>query len=384
MKNEYKFIDHSSLGLDYIEVYGERFHYIDLYEIVGKSQFMTTFRIRNNSDSFSKFGDSVLGVIFYDRKSLNDLETYHISGNDISLDKIRIDSVRPDVATDKKGDLRYEGLNIDDIESISYLPYKREPETHETGEKKIPVIEIEFDGTECDIDILTQNYLLSKHNSGTELIQYEKEQLIGITLAFNNGKIDSRILNTFGFSKDDLESNLNIWVSLYEVKKRRNQLTDIDKKNYDEINSIFLLKKYTKILEELGNANTEKTWDKPLKIIIERIIKSVEEFAPSILLHGKRQIYWDLESYIHITLRHLKDYQLGDFTKKTPLPYRSDELKLLISTVIGRVKDEIEQYLASNPTSDFRRNGKMAIFYNGDHYHIRINPQGRLTQFHTV
>ena len=69
--------------------------------------------------------------------------------------------------------------------------------------------------------MLHQNYLISKVNSGINLVQYEKEQLIGITLAFNNGRIDSRILKHLGFNENDLKENLNIWRQIYEVKERR-------------------------------------------------------------------------------------------------------------------------------------------------------------------
>ncbi len=385
MKNEYKVIDYTDLGLPSIEVFGDRFHYQDLYELIGKNQFMTTFNLRRGSESFNEFGDSVLGVIYYDRKSLDELAESNISGREITISKIRVDSPHIELTKEKKGDLKYSGINVGDIESMSFLPYKREPETYETGVKKVPdVIEIEVDSDGVDVDVLNQNYLVSKHNSGTALIQYEREQLIGITLAFNNGRIDSRILNEFGFSEDDLSTNLNIWMSLYKVKERRNQLTDVDEKNYDEIRSILSLEKFTKVLKELGSAKMPRSWGDSETLILKNIFKSVEDFTPSILMHGKKQIYWDLDSYIHIALRHLKDQQLGSFVLKTPFPYKSNDLKILIEKVLGRIEEEIKQYLISSPESDFTRHGKMAVFYNGDHYNLRINPEGRLTQFHMV
>lgn len=260
MKNDYRLIDYTNLGLPSIEVYGDSFHYQDLYELVGKNEFMTTFNLRKGSLSFNEFGSSVLGVIYYDRRSLDELEEANISGREVNVDKIRVDSPNIKITEQLKGDLKYSGINVDDIESISFLLYKRDTETYETGEKKVPdVIEIEFDSRGVDVDVLNQNYLVSKHNSGTALIQYEKEELIGITLAFNKGRIDSRILKEFCFTEDDLNTNLNIWMSLYKVKERRNQLTDIDKENYDEIRNIFTLKKFTKVLKELGNAEMPKS-----------------------------------------------------------------------------------------------------------------------------
>jgi hypothetical protein len=55
--------------------------------LVGKNQFMTTFNLRVGSESFNEFGDSVLGVINYDRKSLDELEESDISGREITINK---------------------------------------------------------------------------------------------------------------------------------------------------------------------------------------------------------------------------------------------------------------------------------------------------------
>jgi len=385
MINTYHIIDYQEIGLPSIEVKGDQFHYKDLYELVGKNQNMTTFQLRENSESYVEYGNSVLGVIYYDNKNLNALENSLSTSNEISKNKIRIDCPNREITTEKKGDLKYRGVNVADIERISFLPYKRETEKHDTGEKKVPdIIEIEVDCDGVDADVLNQNYLISKNNSGTHLIQYEKEQLVGITLAFNNGRIDSRILEHFGFNENDLKTNLNIWMSLYKVKERRNQLTEIDKKNYTEVKNTLLLERMVKVVEELTSASLSKSKTETDGEILKRIFKSVDEFSPSILMHGKNQIYWDLDSYIHIALRHLKDYQLGNYQNKTPFPYKADDLKALIEKVLYRVEEEIKQYLLEKPNYDFTRHGKMAIFYNGDHYHLRVNREGKLIQFHAI
>ncbi|WP_111640939.1 hypothetical protein [Marinimicrobium alkaliphilum] len=385
MRNDYKIIDYRDLGLPSVEVSGTKFHYQDLYEMVGKRQFMTTFELREGSQSYHEFGGSVLGVIFYDRKALNSLEESFHTKQEILRKKIRIDSPEGELSEAKKGDLKYQGINIEDIESISFLPYRKDSETYETGEKKVPdIIEIEVDCGGIDVDVLNQNHLVSKHNSGVELAHYEKEQLIGITLAFNNGSIDSRVLEEFGFTEEDLITNLNIWLSLYKVKERRNSISEVDKKSYSEVKSILSMERLNKVLKELSRAGISEHLGDKDKSVLEGIFEASEAFSPSILLHGKNQVYWDIDSYIHIALRHLKDYQIGDFKQKTPFSYKANDLKNLIEKVLHQVESEIGIYLASSPTSDFTRHGKMAVPYNGDHYHLRINLDGRLVQFHTV
>ncbi len=384
MRNNYQVIDYSKFGLPTMEVVGN-FYYQDLYELVGKNQFMTTFELTHDSDSSLEYGSSVLGVIFYDRKTLDSLETSFQTVNEINKHRIRIDSPSRELSDEKKGDLKYRGICVEDIASISFLTYKREAEIYETGEKKVPdITEIGVDCSGLDADVLNQNYLVSKHNSGTKLIQYEKEQLVGITLAFNNGRIDSRVLKEFGFSEENLKINLNIWISFYKVRERRHQLTEIDKNSYAETKGILSLEKFNKIVKELADAGIDASLKDSCSENLKVIFEAVEGFSPSILMHGKRQIYWDIDSYIHIALRHLKEYQIGNFELKTAFSYKAEDLKLLIEKVLQRIEYEIEDYLLSESIGDFVRHGKMAIYYNGDHYHLRINKEGRIIQFHAV
>ena len=385
MRNHYRIVDYSELGLPCIEVYGDQFHYQDLYEIVGCNHYMTTFTLKVDSESYREFGSTVLGVVYYDSKGLKALETSLLNGTEIAKTRLRIDSADRDRLLKQKGDLKYRGLKVGDIECISFLPYKKKTDKYETGEKKVPdIIEIEVNCNGMDVDMLNQNYLASKINSGTKLIQYEKEQFIGITLAFNDGRIDSRILKYLGFAERELEAKLHIWNQLYQTKERRGQLSELDEKNYQEVKSILLLKKTAALLKELALSGINGCEGGPKKSNLREIFESTKAFSPGILLHGKNQVYWDVDSYVHIALRHVKDYQVGNYKDKTPFPYRAGDLKSLIEKVLQRVEDEVKEHLAKEPSRDFTRHGKMAVFYNGDHYHLRINTDGRLTQFHVA
>jgi len=139
MRNKYRIVDYSELGVSYIKVYGDPFHYQDLYEIVGCNHYMTTFQLRVNSESYVEFGPTVLGVICYDSTYLKALESSLVNGTEIAEPRVRIKAAERDRSLQQKGDLKYRGLKVSDIEQISFLPYKRETEKHETGEKKYPI-----------------------------------------------------------------------------------------------------------------------------------------------------------------------------------------------------------------------------------------------------
>ena len=61
MRNNYQIVDYSELGSPTVKVKGEFFHYQDLYELVGKNQFMTTFELtgaqRKGSETNQKLID---------------------------------------------------------------------------------------------------------------------------------------------------------------------------------------------------------------------------------------------------------------------------------------------------------------------------------------
>lgn len=383
MINQYQIINYSYVGIPSTEVVGEEFHYLDLFELIGQQQFMTTFQLREKSEAYSEYGESVLGVIYYEIQTVRLLNANKIDG--INIEQIKIESPDRSLHLEKRGNLKYGGIKVADIKSISFLPYKREMEFHSTGEKKVPnVVEIEVGADDLDLDVLRQNYLVSKYNSGVELVKYETEQLIGIMLGINDGRIDSRILNRFGFDEDDLKDDLNIWHHIYKVKERRENLSETDKKNYAEISNIRRMQTITKLFKEIQDSGLVVSDLKENGEILKKILKACESFRPNILLHGKKQVYWDINSYLHIALRHIRDYQLGNFTKKTPISYKPQDLETLIEKVVGCVKSEYQAYRLENPKRIFTRQGAMAVVFNGEHYNLRINPDGRLVQFHTL
>ncbi|WP_135622237.1 hypothetical protein [Solemya pervernicosa gill symbiont] len=113
-------------------------------------------------------------------------------------------------------------------------------------------------------------------------------------------------------------------------------------------------------MKELSKAGISNKYNSSDNCTIAAVLESSKGFYPSVLLHGKLQVYWDIDSYVHIALRHVKDYQVGGLREKTPFPYKSSDLKSLIEKVLQRVELEIKEYLESGQTTDFTRHGKMA------------------------
>lgn len=378
MVNNYEIIIYEEIP--FVEVFGEKFNYLDLYNLIGKDKYMTTFILKDNSKASRQFGESVTGCIFYSKNELINIKDNDGSISNKEPDKIKIESPFYEMGQINREELKYGGILVSDIESISFTPYKRKEEYHDSGEKIVPnVIYIPYeDNNMIDVDILYQNYIASKLNSGTELIQYEKEKLLGITLGINNGRIDSRILTHLGFDLESVKSCNNIWYFVYKTKERRKILNEEEKTKLNDLIFIRQSENIIRLFNEIKRSGINFNKLTEFIPIIKTILSSLNDFEPNILLYGKKQIYWDSNSYLHIVLRHIEQLQIGNFKNKSSFPYKFDDLKLLVEKVLGRIEDEIERHFKEHPEWDFKRVGAMSVLFNNDYYCVEIDKQGRL------
>lgn len=118
--------------------------------------------------------------------------------------------------------------------------------------------------------------------------------------------------------------------------------------------------------------------------MVETIMSSMSKFEPTILLYGKKQIFWDIDSYLHIVMRHVKQLQIGRFKNKSPFPYKFEDLQNLIEKVLGKIEDEIKRHFDEKPGKEFKRVGKMSVLFNCDYYCLQIDSEGRLVNLYVT
>lgn len=385
MINQYRIFSLLDFGLPGVEVHGDRYHALDIYELIGKQQFSTTFTFKEGSKACDKYGRQITGFASYDPKEKAILESCSEIGTTPEIETLKIDVNLPSLSANQKHQIRYVGVSISDLESFCFLQYKQPVEVHPSGEKKVPnIIEIEADLSDIDPDVLLINYLLSKLRRGVRLIDFERDQLVGLLLATNNFQIAPSILDALALTVEQVKGNHAIWRHTYLSFERKGKITPERELAFNEIKLLDTLERIAALSKEISNAKISTSLLQEHSEVIRSIWEQVTKFKPAILLHGKQQVYWNLQSYLHISLRHIKYFQLGTLRQKTPFVYRASDLSSLIEKVIRCVEDDLRIYLSSDPDRPFKRHGKMAIEFNGDYYHLFIEPSGRLAQFHMV
>lgn len=384
MIGTYEITNLQSIGIPGVEVSGKEFHLRDLYQMIGIERNMTCFIFRENSKAETNYAHMVTGVLLNKvdmNEQTDELVNSKSTYNDLAV--LRIDCPDPALTIQQRKTLKYKGVAIKDLLKISYATFKCQPLRHPTGKKVVPnIVLVEVDISKIDTQDLLVNYLIMKHNGGTALIDYEKEDLVGTMLGIRNNTIDSRILENFGFTVKSARENVNIQLASLKAKAARNTLSE---EELEAKSSYEFVKRVAAIGAVCAEFERAKLTDRSLALdsdAAKRILSNAIGFNPSVLLHGKKQVFWDLHSYLHIVMRHIDAYQVGNFKGKTVLPYELMDLKYLIEKVLDSIREELALHFATN-SGEFVRSGRMAVLFNGDYFILRIDPNGRLSQFYS-
>lgn len=97
---------------------------------------------------------------------------------------------------------------------------------------------------------------------------------------------------------------------------------------------------------------------------------------------GHHLLYLDLDGFMHIYLRHVEELSTsGLYPERTKFQLEEKEVEIAIDHVMHAMNDEYQAFREKNPDRPFRKYSDQAFYYNGDYYVLRVEPDGRLTQF---
>jgi hypothetical protein len=387
VRNTYEIVRHEIFEPSLIEVRGSAFCIEDMFELVGRDHFVCTFVFREGTNGFKEYGRSVTGTVVYSPKQSAILDGSTAAATIEDADVLRIRCLQPYLDQKALDELKYGGVSLSDVEEISYIPFLRPSKSNTDGTKEVPgIIYVELgDTSSVNVDVLFWHLATMKNSSGTELIPYEKERLIGITLGINDGRIALKTLKQLGFDVTQASGNAEIAYHTLVTLQRRGTLTDAQAESLRGISAIRQMKRLQALLSEIKRSGVNSSSLKNELSAVRAIQVSMETFESHVLINGKKQVYWDLEGYLHIAMRHVREMQLGCFRGKTPFPYRAADLETLVEQVLGQIDGEIHQHFAKPPPiTSFGRHGKVAVYFNGDYFNVKIDPDGRLVSFHVT
>ena len=340
-----------------------------LYRGIGKFDSVFSIIFHNKSELTKELGPYINAILVYSKK---DREAYEKNQdnfiNNSSKGIIKIKILNP--ALNVKQKLKYEldGIKCSEIYKILYSPFPYDNLIEERDIKEVPnVIRIPYESkNKYDYENMFLGLYSRLINQGEQLVYDEKIEYIGIDSALHNVKTSSNLLNKLNLSIEEVQNNSIFWTSYYGTKEKISFLTEFEKKDLQNHKDAIWYKKLNLFFQELlqGGKIIE---DEFLKEKIDLIFKEIEKFKTSRFDFGNPVIYWDLESYLHIILRHIKETKISEANKpKTEIPYIISDLKSLIDKILDLLEEEIERHFKVNKGKKFFRSGNRAVYFNRD------------------
>jgi len=134
-------------------------------------------------------------------------------------------------------------------------------------------------------------------------------------------------------------------------------------------------------LKEIGNKYLDD---------FENLKKVCSDFETETLIDWFIPIYWDLERFLHIYVKHVLETKFGEgqFKSRTFFQYQYEDIGVLLKQVLKQEEQSIKEHFLEIKlkihSRDYHRYGPNAIIYNHDRYKLHINNEGRLLSFHQL
>jgi hypothetical protein len=365
---------------------GMNFSYEEIYSMYGQYDTFVSLEFKYGSDAYEKFGESLMGTFKYTLEQRENLEE-KLSSKKIPRSSKRItfepSSLYDKLTEEQKIYLDKTGIKNADICCISSYNKPRQNTFAQKGEKDISnQMEIKINWNAKDTYLVALGLYKTRLHNGEILTDIEKNHYYALRLYFEQDTL-TKEENKFIFDEQTKEIKPTIREKYLDIKwEVEGKLSKEENEEIKELwhlqweNNKNILKKE---IQRSGNTLKEL----PVKLQMELIVMSCSFKGEVLLPYIKPAIWWNIERFLHIFIRHFADLQPdGNFKNKTVFQYKYKDIKRVICNVIKSIEKEIEEWFKNNPDKTFKRIGKQSVYYNGNYYRVDIEPSGKLLTFH--
>lgn len=356
-----------------------------IFERNGQFDAFVELTFAHGSEAYKKFGRVLMGTFHYTREERNEMEKLikEVPANETNgYIKFSPSDVPKELGPDLREDLDKNGILNTDVVMIRSLNIPRSNRYTTEGERKIQnQIVVEFDGNGLSVDQMHVGNLRMRIRGGYPLIKEEWEQYCGLEL-YHNPTILANVMKS-GKVPGDLDEKAMRYYFL-TTKMLHSKLNDQEKMEHELLLDARVKTGAETLIGELKRSNEKmKDLATQYRDRMPHIIKIASQFDTEVILPYKFPIWWNLERFLHIYLRHVKETNVGDrFIGKSLFKYSFEDVQRIVSNVIEREYKEIEKHFATGTKSNFKRQGKRAVYYDGVYYRFEIAPSGLLVSFH--
>lgn len=357
----------------------------DIYNLCGREDSVATITLKDQSEGYFDFGEDLTVCFVYTPKERQMLESDASSLNAFPYVKAKI--LLPCYEQSVSDKLLTRGVNSQDIIQIIVAPTLKHENTYNSKAKRSShSIEIPFEPYGNGNDITWEyGFLIRCKNAGVALSYDEYVEYLAYKIVLDKNGMTEEEYRTV-FDDHELIHNPDVAWHFLNWKKDASLLTEKDKKNLNYLTFNRMVARLHKLDEQLkgvgglvafANKHNEKA-----KLIVDKVLRFRQRRYN---IQGKHLLYMDLDGFLHIYLRHVEELNAnGLYPAKTKFQLNEKDVEIVIRNIMCALNEEYQAFRDTNPNGQFRKYSDQAYYYKGDYYVVRVEADGRLTQFYKM
>ena len=356
-----------------------------LYLYGGREDSVFTLILREESESFKKYGEEITVCFVYPREERKDLEKDSTALNNIPYVKAKLLVPYGDEYEEIAKELLNVGVNTEDIIQVLVLPPFDKNNTFPSKEKRTPkVLEIPFhaQGKGSDIGWM-YSFLKRLKEDNVGLMPEDEAAYMAFKCILEPELLTEEeshaVYDSKGKMNDDVLRHYLLWKQDAEVitEEENEELKRLKKKRLDVRMS--LLEKALRD-QGLSLSKLRKDYPEQAALILSKVITFNDRTFNS---SGRFPLYMNFETLLHIYLRHTEEMNVGgQFVDRDKFQLEEKDILTVMNIVMRDLNDEYQAFKEKNPEGRFFRSGRMAYYYNGDYYHVNVNADGSISTFY--
>lgn len=357
-----------------------------LYELAGKEDRVLTITLRHESPSEQIWGNSITCCIIYtERERLHLLENLK---NDVStFGKVRAKYLLSEFTNEQIDRLKSEGFDSQDAIEILIAPQLTPSNVYGSEEKReLNTIEIPLAPEPPLEELKFQFYGLCRFlEDGMILTPSEHVDFLALKLIFNMKLTDDEKLEVYD-GEGKIHNN-EVARSYLLFRSRMTTLSEEKKAAQTKLESIRLQERCAYIDSELKKmgSSVEKLKIANVKVCGHILYNVIRFHERRLNVTGHYPIYLDLKGYVHIGLRHIKEWQFCDyFAERDKFQLNESDVITTLQNVVDVINDDYQAKKEVRPDYLYRKYGRDCIYLYGDYYMIHIAADGRIENFSKV
>jgi len=356
----------------------------EIYLLVGKDDLTAGLTFKYDSDAFKKYGSFITVVFLYTQNEREEMDKLVLNEPFLNHGRIRAKYLNSELSEDKVELLLNEGIYSEGIAEILYYPAPKTNTFHSSEKRTLNKLEIPMTTSPKGKDYdWIYGFSRKLVNEGIGQSPREIAFYLAGKLYYEAGNITSADKALMYDENGNLVEAIE-WEYL-QIKYMREDIIDSEKQRCAELYgkkkrlSIQTLDNYLKqsgsSLKKLSTDNLDQAAELSYKVL------HFKERRINVM--GKHPIYIDLDSYLHIYMRHVEEFQVNKhFEHKDNFLWKEEDVFNVMEHVIKQVDKDYQQYRDEKPEQRFSKYGPQSLYFQGDYYTFHIEPNGRISTFH--